>query len=402
MKRVFTAFVLLVTIAGNCLGQISLLECRNKGWVTTMTDGYSNLYRINGEVRAYMACGNGPNIFKPQLIVAIIDSNNCEPWCTPGNTYDDPFNPQPICTENNFGQMNNIIGACGWSWSRPAFYWNQSDSICMDSLSVFLDTKVPDSSYVLIYTWLVSPVNVYGYPTTGSFTNWSNNMLNSFHNLGYNEIDTIPLNHPWIFLTKKGAPQSSRLVVGNTPDATIDLSAIICHPTPIISASSTVLCEGGNAVLIAPPFLPGYLWSTGETTQVITVTEPGYYTVTVNLNDSVPVTSDSVTNCLYTDSIFIEVVSCTGIEDPSTTLRVTFTISPNPARENISITFNKPFTKQTLLNIYNVLGVLNKSTVIPPNKSNLTISVSDLAAGVYFVSMQTENGSTKSQKVIID
>lgn len=398
MKRVFTAFVLSLTIAGNCLGQVSLLQCHNKGWPATMPEANSILYSINCEIQEYLACGNGVNIFIPQILVAVIDIETCEPWSSPGI---DPLTGNPVFQQNQFGQLNSSTGSCGRTRPQKLFYWNQPNASSMSSLSDFIDNIVPDSSYLLIYTWIVSPINTYGYPAAGSFSPWPTDILTSIQNLGFTGLDTVNLSHPWIFLTKKGVPQSSQVVIGSTPDATIDLSAIICHPTPIISASSTVLCEGGNIVLIAPPFLPGYLWSTGETTQVITVTEPGYYTVTVNLNDSVQVTSDSVTNCFYTDSIFIDAVSCTGIENPSTTLRVTFTISPNPAKENINLTFNKPFTKQTQLNIYNVLGVLNKSTAIPPNKNTFTLSVSDLAAGVYFVSVETEGGSSPSQKVVI-
>jgi hypothetical protein len=355
MKKKLSAFILALLFAGNCLGQISLLECHNKGWPTDLSEAYQILYKTNCEFQEYLACGSGVNIFIPQVLVAVIDNETCEPWSSPGI---DPITGSPVFQQNQFGQLN-ANNSCGRTRPEKLFYWNQTNPTSMSSLSNFIDNVVPDSSYLLIYTWIVSPNNPYGYPTPGTFSPWQSDILTAFHNLNFTQIDSIPLSHPWIFLTKKGAPETNRLVVGNTPDASIDLSAIICHPTPIISVSSTVLCEGGVSVLIAPPFLPGYLWSTGETTQVITISEPGYYTVTINLNDSAPVTSDSVTNCFYTDSIYIEAISCTGIEDPSTTLRMTFEVSPNPAKENINIIFNKPFSKQTLLNIYNVLGILN-------------------------------------------
>jgi hypothetical protein len=51
---------------------------------------------------------------------------------------------------------------------------------------------------------------------------------------------------------------------------------------PIISVSGpTTFCEGGSVVLTAPSGFNAYLWSTGETTQSITVTKSGSYTVTV-------------------------------------------------------------------------------------------------------------------------
>ncbi len=51
---------------------------------------------------------------------------------------------------------------------------------------------------------------------------------------------------------------------------------------PIITVSGpTTFCEGGSVTLTAPAGFSAYLWSTGATTQSITVTESGSYTVTI-------------------------------------------------------------------------------------------------------------------------
>lgn len=51
---------------------------------------------------------------------------------------------------------------------------------------------------------------------------------------------------------------------------------------PIITVSGpTTFCEGGSVTLTAPSGFSAYLWSTGATTQSITVTESGSYTVTI-------------------------------------------------------------------------------------------------------------------------
>ncbi len=396
MRKDLAAFILSLFFAGNCFGQISLLECHDKGWITEITEGYTILYKLNGEAKAYMACGGSfSTIIKPQVIVAIIDPLDCEPWCTPGIDFE---SNSDSCLQNNFGQMNSYIGSCGWSWQRPAFYWNQADSISMDSLSLFLDNKVPDDAYILVYTWIPSPAT----GSQGTFLPWLQNMLNSFHNLGFNEIDTVPLNHPWIFFCKKGDITSAQKVIGTHPTDELDFSALICTDELFVSANSITICDTDSTTVSGNSGLLNYLWSTGDTSQTITVSEEGYYVLTGQL-DSIYNSADSTYQpVLFTDSIYIEAISCTGIEeDASNTLSISYSISPNPAKENINITFNKPFSKQTQLNIYNVFGVLNKSAVIPSNKNNLDISVSDLASGVYFISVQTKNGNTASQKVII-
>lgn len=64
---------------------------------------------------------------------------------------------------------------------------------------------------------------------------------------------------------------------------------------PIISVSGpTTFCEGGSVVLTAPAGFSNYLWSTGATTQSITVTTSGVYTVTVADNNGCTGTSTEV------------------------------------------------------------------------------------------------------------
>ncbi len=59
-------------------------------------------------------------------------------------------------------------------------------------------------------------------------------------------------------------------------------------PTPLITTTGTlVACVGGSVTLTASPLNGGsYLWNTGATTQAITVTTPGMYSVTENYGSS--------------------------------------------------------------------------------------------------------------------
>ncbi|NIF03891.1 T9SS type B sorting domain-containing protein [Chryseobacterium sp. Tr-659] len=60
--------------------------------------------------------------------------------------------------------------------------------------------------------------------------------------------------------------------------ATLQLSVSLL-PTPIISTSSNVLCNG-NSITLTSSLPTGNLWSTGATTQSIIVNTPGTYTLT--------------------------------------------------------------------------------------------------------------------------
>jgi len=61
---------------------------------------------------------------------------------------------------------------------------------------------------------------------------------------------------------------------------------VLAGPQPTIALSGpTTFCEGGSVVLTAPAGFNAYSWSTGETTQSITATKSGAYTVTVADNN---------------------------------------------------------------------------------------------------------------------
>ena len=69
------------------------------------------------------------------------------------------------------------------------------------------------------------------------------------------------------------------------PSASVTVTVNPYPATPTIIANGpTTFCNGGSVVLTATPGYASYLWSNGETTQSINVTESGSYTVIVTDN----------------------------------------------------------------------------------------------------------------------
>jgi hypothetical protein len=69
---------------------------------------------------------------------------------------------------------------------------------------------------------------------------------------------------------------------------------------PIVTISGPLtFCEGGSVTLTAPAGFSGYLWSNGATTQTITVTESGSYTVSVADGNGCTGTSTEVDVTVY-------------------------------------------------------------------------------------------------------
>ncbi len=224
MKKIIYSLCFLYTLTTSySFGQSSALYCQNKGYPADLTQGYNILYSIDDSVQEYLACGQ-TNIAINQVLVAVIDPITCEPWCSPGIS---PYTNTDTCQQNMFGQMN-VNGSCGRIRPEKLFYWNQGSSSSMTSLSDFIDNIIPDSAYVLIYSWILNPTNVYGLQASGSFSAWSSNILNSFHSLGFAAIDTIALTRPWIFFTKKGDLNTSVFVIGSHAEDTISLTQNIC------------------------------------------------------------------------------------------------------------------------------------------------------------------------------
>ncbi|MCB9190683.1 MAG: tandem-95 repeat protein [Flavobacteriales bacterium] len=89
--------------------------------------------------------------------------------------------------------------------------------------------------------------------------------------------------------------------LGCSASASLPIGFLPLPPAEIFVNGETSLCEGDEVQLVAlgPPFGFEYEWSNGETTQTITVTEAGSYTVTVTslagcVNTSEPVVIDVV------------------------------------------------------------------------------------------------------------
>jgi subtilisin-like proprotein convertase family protein len=138
---------------------------------------------------------------------------------------------------------------------------------------------------------------------------------------------------------------------------------------PTVSVSgSTSICPGGSVVLTSSP-APSYLWSTGETTQSITVTTAGIYSVTADAGSSCSASSLPVTVTVQSLPVSAAPVSGIICEGQSTTINTTVTTPPN-GNAQTSFTNN---------NIYNIpdndaAGVSAPLTVSGINPATLSAS----------------------------
>ncbi|MBL7909868.1 MAG: T9SS type A sorting domain-containing protein [Bacteroidia bacterium] len=170
---------------------------------------------------------------------------------------------------------------------------------------------------------------------------------------------------------------------------TFATSNVTVNPTPTVTAISntSLICVGSNANLTANGATT-YSWSTGATTQSISVSPSvtTNYTVTGTL---------AGTGCFNTSIITQNVSTCTGIEKNSIYGNETISIYPNPTSNNITISGVQNVTKIELINSIGQI-VFTENSV---NATNSVIDLNQLPTGIYFVQLQTEQGSI-TKKII--
>jgi hypothetical protein len=249
-----------------------------------------------------------------------------------------------------------------------------------------------------------------------------------------------------VTVTKTGCTGTDDVLVTITsiPNAALGADRALC------ATSETITAPAGSS---------SYSWSTGATTQVITVTNSGTYSVTasnsncsatdeivVTLNpnpvvtlalptDTVCVYSGAVTlsggspsggtfsganvssgsfnpatqgnftiNYSYTDgngcsassSDLLVVDICAGINDFTETISAVY---PNPFEGNFTLLFNNNHSSSSTIVITDTDGKLIFESKVLPNENTLTISSSDWAKGVYFLWLTNEKGSTNRKLV---
>lgn len=104
-----------------------------------------------------------------------------------------------------------------------------------------------------------------------------------------------------------------------TPDGCFKIItlSLTLHPKPNVNLPEKLdFCEGKNITLDAGAGFTSYLWNTGATTQTITVSTPGTYTVTVKNN----VGCENTDTVVVSYSVLAEIVSVTISNNSATVL----------------------------------------------------------------------------------
>ena len=163
------------------------------------------------------------------------------------------------------------------------------------------------------------------------------------------------------------------------------------------------LCADGTAQLNAgwPGVGSNYAWSTGQTTQIIWVYDPGTYSVTYT----------SAAGCSESASILVELIPNPGpcifarqaspgeseLEDDDEH----FKLYPNPASEELNITLSAAVKNPTPVALYDAYGRVVYESIFKVGEKNKTVSTTNFSNGIYMLQVLSPQGNKVTRKVVV-
>ena len=220
-----------------------------------------------------------------------------------------------------------------------------------------------------------NPVNI------GSTPYWSSGMI----------IGTIPLSFTIGFFYKVRIVASSPAYISAEGPNNVFVTSTAAIATVMVTPSNGIICLGDSANLSVVTPMQSYLWSTGETTQSINVSQSGSYTVTVT----------DVLQCITVSDppSSVTVHECTGVKDISYSEMLN--IYPNPFSESATLEI-KDYSfgvKGLKIFIYDIYGKEVLKSEIKNPKSE--IKRGNLPSGIFFYKIIETDGIFQTGKIII-
>ena len=167
---------------------------------------------------------------------------------------------------------------------------------------------------------------------------------------------------------------------------------------PVVDlGEDTDICIGSSITLDAGNEGSTYLWSTGETTQMIDVDTTGM-DENNNRNISVVVTNEH--NCSADDEIVIHFIDCSGIDENTSLSGVR--IFPNPNNGKFTIQMNVSEEQDMTIELMSITGKIVYSEKIHVDKGlfSKTWNMQQLSRQMYYLRMISDRGTAVKKLMI--
>lgn len=157
---------------------------------------------------------------------------------------------------------------------------------------------------------------------------------------------------------------------------TVTVNGCVPPPPPSVTLSGASIIVPGQSVTLTSSPSGGYLWSTGESTQSITVSSPGNYTVRGYISGNCYSTSAPVSISFVTPRTHIGFTTATVNA---------FTVYPNPGTSQLNFSFESSMAARVVFSIYTITGQEMARTIIESHEGiNLfDLDVASFPRGFY-------------------
>jgi hypothetical protein len=277
--------------------------------------------------------------------------------------YANYFHADSVSAGNNMVTYSytDANGCSGTDTDTSMVYDMPVTMLGMDTTICVGDTIMLDAGTIgTLYSW-----------TTGDTTSFINYVGMTNTNIGVNVVN--------------GLCSVTDSVMVNVSEPMVDLGP------------DSVICHNDSVTLTAAAGYTAYLWSTGETTNSITVDSLAFGIGTHHIS---VVVTDSL-GCTATDSIMVTINDCVGIHEFAGSN--TFNIYPNPTKGIFNVEIQGIEDERIELCIYNYNGQKIVCESIERNFKNGYFNTFDLSKqpkGVYLIRI-TGDTTQKVKRIII-
>ena len=83
------------------------------------------------------------------------------------------------------------------------------------------------------------------------------------------------------------------------------------------------------------------------------------------------------------------------------TAQVSGKLQPNPANNSVTVMLNQQLAENSILHVYNGMGLLIREIPMPKNTSTFEINTSDFKTGIYMICLTSNKNLLKFQRLVI-
>ena len=167
------------------------------------------------------------------------------------------------------------------------------------------------------------------------------------------------------------------VAIANCSSLATPVTAMVTSIPLSILGNDTVVQSGNSYVLDAGSGYDSYHWSTGETTQRITINNSSIYSVEVFLN-----------GCSFIDTISLTLVL--GIQEASA-IDANIHLFPNPVRDKMTIQLDSKKSRKAVVTICDIAGreLLTEDIRLISGINSNVFDMSSFASGIYILTVRS-------------